>query len=659
MTITQVDIADFGSFKDFNWKKAIKDQGSNVLNFKRLNIIYGRNYSGKTTISRIFRSLQTGRIPINYNSPSFTIYGDKGEVNESGISAHGYEVRVYNRDFVTDNLSFLANQVDGEIKTFAIVGEINKDIENAIATIETQLGSVESKSGLKYELEEKRKENDSARNNHKSADDDLAEKLRNHAKFLKENKDYVPAVYTIRDIEADISKTKNPGFKLLSQEEINSKLALLKQEMLPDIPDNVTISLKLESLIATAEALLQRTITPTQPIQELLNDSILQLWVKDGMPHHRGKRDICAFCRQQLPQDVWQVLDSHFSKESTDLESEINSLISTINAEIKRIPTFLTISSDKFYHEERTTFEVSKKALDSNLEIYKQDLESLKSALETRKNSLFKRVNVPLTNHDPDVIEQHIEAINSLIEKNNSRTKTLDEDKTAARDSLRLLDVASFSSAISYDAVLKKVVELKTIANTANTTFIEVENKITKLEKEVTLLRGKQKDERKGAERVNALLNHFFGHDGIKLEAQDSADKTAIKFQIMRDGNSAFNLSEGECSLIAFCYFIAKLEEPESKGKDLIIYIDDPISSLDGNHIFFMFSLIESLIAKPIKNEDGSNHYRYCVFLPKSATHNNRKKATYNNIKEATHNSRKKATANIESDSGCLIRMTQ
>jgi wobble nucleotide-excising tRNase len=63
--------------------------------------------------------------------------------------------------------------------------------------------------------------------------------------------------------------------------------------------------------------------------------------------------------------------------------------------------------------------------------------------------------------------------------------------------------------------------------------------------------------------------------------------------------------------LIAFCYFIAKLEEADSKGKELVIYIDDPISSLDGNHIFFMFSLIESLIARPIKNEDGSNSYRY------------------------------------------------
>lgn len=127
----------------------------------------------------------------------------------------------------------------------------------------------------------------------------------------------------------------------------------------------------------------------------------------------------------------------------------------------------------------------------------------------------------------------------------------------------------------------------------------------------MTRLQGQQKDERKGAERVNDLLNHFFGHDGIKLEAKDNAEKTSVKFEVTRDGKSAYNLSEGECSLIAFCYFIAKLEEPDSKGKDLIIYIDDPISSLDGNHIFFMFSLIESLIAKPIKNEDGSNTYRY------------------------------------------------
>jgi hypothetical protein len=72
------------------------------------------------------------------------------------------------------------------------------------------------------------------------------------------------------------------------------------------------------------------------------------------------------------------------------------------------------------------------------------------------------------------------------------------------------------------------------------------------------------------------------------------------------------------------------------------------------------YALITNLISRlPLFPRVKTPRQSRCVFLPKSATHNNRKKATYNNIKEATHNSRKKATANIESDSGCLIRMTQ
>lgn len=461
MSITKVDIANFGSFKDFTWKKVIKDNGGNVLNFKRLNIIYGRNYSGKTTLSRIFRSLQTGCIPINYSAPSFTISGENGEVNQSGISVHGYDVRVYNRDFVNDNLSFLVNQEAGEIKTFAIVGEKNNEIEDAILAIEVQLGSIEKKSGLKHELEEQRKEKDRAKNNHKTADDALTDKLRTHANNnIKKNREYGAAVYNIDSIKKDIASTKKTSFKSLSDDEKPIKIALLKQEVLPDISGNISISLKFSSLAATAEGLLQRTITPTQAIQELLNDSVLQLWVKDGMPHHRDKRDTCAFCRQELPHDIWQVLDSHFSKESTELEADIDSSIASVDAEIRRIPTFLTLTSDKFYAEERIDFDGSKKSLDACLDVYKQDLEALKAALQKRKNSLFQTVALPSTNHDAKLIDQHVEAINELIKQSNSRSKTLDEDKAAARNALRLSDVASFTSTIGYDAELKHIAGL-------------------------------------------------------------------------------------------------------------------------------------------------------------------------------------------------------
>ncbi|CAH1906260.1 AAA_13 domain-containing protein [Candidatus Nitrotoga sp. HW29] len=464
----------------------------------------------------------------------------------------------------------------------------------------------------RYELETKRNEKDRTKDNHKNASDLLDSKLRTHANDnIKKNREYGSPVYNIDTIKRDIETTRKPDFKSLTTEEQAAKITLLKQEALPDIVGSVSINLKIESIKEVTENLLSRTIAPTQPIQELLNDSVLQLWVKDGIPLHKEKRDTCAFCRQELPHDIWQVLDSHFSKESSHLESSIDTCIASIAAEIRAIPGFVTLTGEKFYAEERAGFEASRKALDNALEIYKQDLDALKTALEVRKSSLFRIVAVPEFKHDAKEIVVHVETISSLITKSNSRSQTLEKDKAAARESLRLSDVASFIARIEYDAEIRRIAGLKIAAETANTTFNGAEKEIGTQESEVTALRGKQKDERKGADRVNVLLNHFFGHDGIKLEALDTPDKTAVKFQIMRDGKSAYNLSEGECSLIAFCYFIAKLEEPDSQGKDIIIYIDDPISSLDGNHIFFLFSLIESLIAKPIKNPDGSNRYRY------------------------------------------------
>lgn len=609
---TQVDIGNFGSFRGLDWRRSIRDTGNNVQNFKRLNILYGRNYSGKTTLSRIFRALETGRLPLNYVASTFTLRGENGEVTQTGLVGHGYDIRVYNRDFVSENLSFLVNQTNGEIKTFAIVGEKNKEIEDAIATIQAKLGSIEAKAGLLYDQEVKKKDRDRTKDNHKNAASTLEDKLRSHAnEKIKVNRTYGTAVYNIDSIKKDIANVKKPTYAPISTEEQAAKVGLINQTALNDITTKVAINLKIDSIKKVAEELLSRSIKPTQAIQELLNEAALQAWVKQGIPLHKDKRQTCAFCRQNLPHDVWQVLDSHFSQESTDLESAINTCLTSISTEIETIPRFLTLTPSQFYTDEKASFEATKKTLDECLEVYKQDLEAIKAALESRKATLFQSVPMPSINHDSAAIQKCVDDIAALVIKNNGRTNSLEKDKEKARESLRLNDVATFISGIGYDAELTRIAGLKTTAEEAKKVFDDAEAEVNRQQAEVTRLLGQQKDERKGAERVNTLLNNFFGHDGIKLEAKDNAEKTAVKFEVTRDGLSAHNLSEGECSLIAFSYFIAKLEEPESQGKELIIYIDDPISSLDGNHIFFMFSLIESLIAKAIRNTDGTNSYRY------------------------------------------------
>ena len=89
-----------------------------------------------------------------------------------------------------------------------------------------------------------------------------------------------------------------------------------------------------------------------------------------------------------------------------------------------------------------------------------------------------------------------------------------------------------------------------------------------------------------------------------------------MRFEVIRDDKKAYHLSEGECSLLAFCYFMAKLEDIDTKGSKPIIWIDDPISSLDSNHIFFIYSLINEKIV--------NNHIFGQLFIsPPNLVHQN------------------------------------
>ncbi|MNV26486.1 hypothetical protein D3C71_1176090 [compost metagenome] len=67
-------------------------------------------------------------------------------------------------------------------------------------------------------------------------------------------------------------------------------------------------------------------------------------------------------------------------------------------------------------------------------------------------------------------------------------------------------------------------------------------------------------------------------------------------YEIIRgaEGKHAKNLSEGEKTAIAFVYFITKLAEADQKITNMIIAIDDPISSFDSNHLFHAYAFLRN-----------------------------------------------------------------
>src|SRR5699024_6849508 len=108
---------------------------------------------------------------------------------------------------------------------------------------------------------------------------------------------------------------------------------------------------------------------------------------------------------------------------------------------------------------------------------------------------------------------------------------------------------------------------------------------VDSLIKKIELKKEELKDESNGAEKVNEYLNNHFGHGFLALKAIEEEDSQTggkkFRFVIHRDNKKAFHLSEGEKSLISFCYFVAKLQDINTKDKKPILWIDDPISSLD------------------------------------------------------------------------------
>src|SRR5690554_7342213 len=88
----------------------------------------------------------------------------------------------------------------------------------------------------------------------------------------------------------------------------------------------------------------------------------------------------------------------------------------------------------------------------------------------------------------------------------------------------------------------------------------------------------------KGQEELNTTLKVLLHRNDIKIEIRND------KFTLERSGFPANNLSEGEKSAIAFAYFLTELKalrnDNPPKLPNTIIFIDDPISSLDSNHIF-------------------------------------------------------------------------
>ena len=629
---TKIDIKKFGLYRDFTW--------GNLPGLGRVNIIYGRNYSGKTTLSRVFDSMSLNQLHKDYLDADFTLHTEDPAVhtvNQTNMDQCPYAVRVYNSDYVKRNLSWLNNEEDGEIIPFTLLGSDNVEAQKAIEEIDEKLGNIEEKKGLLYADHVKSKEYYDKKGKYDDAWNALETALKNKANgdikkknlYVKQGTNYI--VNNIkRDIEEFISAVNvtedeegKPLEKPYIKYEVDDAVVLTDEEkekltktvnetekptisFLPDKEPHLT------DFVEKVKKLAPKTIALSKALQELVDNDLLQAWVDKGREVQKDRKT-CAFCGNPIAPERWDALNAHFSKESEDLKTALTTLKTALESASESLDKFLEsrgFRKENIYVLYLGEFDAVIKLWNTFVENYKNAIGQLIAPVVERLSNIFKPVNVDELKVELKGYKEFEEAFNALVEKNNAYGLKLEGAKDDARKKLRLDYVYQFCLDINYaetiDRLTKEEEELGVQYNAMTTRAEEIaELKKQRQQKELD-----KKDEGKAAQKVTELLFNHFGNGSLSLEPETIEDevdeetgemKPRTRFVVKRGTDYAKNLSEGEKSLISFCYFIAHMAD-ELNGPDadkLVIYIDDPISSLDSSHIFFMYSLIETTFIKP------------------------------------------------------------
>lgn len=600
-------IKEMAVFKDFSWKNCLKMPNGSIYNFEKINIIYGRNYSGKTTLSRIIRAFETGELSDKYTNPKFTLLlSENKTLNETNFQKLPIICRVFNEDFVRDNLRFV-NSDNDNIIPFAVVGGNNAKLEEEIENLKAILGSNEEgkESGLYLKHKNALVIESDAKKQYEAAKEDLETKKRKEATDrnygIKYHSDrFGNQNYNITNLEEDIKIVTGATFSNISNEECKD-LETILQESIKNAPKEIlTLEPKHEELQKRTNEICQRKIGDSEKIKELLNDMALNEWVHQGLAFNK-EREVCAFCGQPLTDSRWKILFKHFDKDSEKIQTDITNLENEIKSENEIFKNAFVVDKNEFYFQFINDVEKLLTQYTIAYQNYSKQLQFLLQLLEKKKNCITQSFEIDNIDFDKTIITSIFSQYKLLREQSINYASQIDLKKKEAQKKLRLFEVASFVSKTNYEQLIKKICQLKTEKEAAEAELQLIQDDIQCQKQMIESRKKLQKNEEKGVILVNKYLKNYFGNQNLMLSPvveEIEPGKKQVHFEVNRNGSKAYNLSEGERSLIAFCYFVAKLDDSDTYDKKPIIWIDDPISSLDGNHIYFVYSLLQNEILK-------------------------------------------------------------
>jgi wobble nucleotide-excising tRNase len=568
--------------------------------FKKFNLIYADNGTGKSTFSTILKSLWK-------NDPQRLIEKRTiGCADESNISiqvggkTHIFQngkwnkipeiaIEIFDEEFVAKNV-FSPNGVELENR---------RELFNYIVLGEENVAKVA----------EVKKLNDLINGDLKTKIDDAETKLKKAA-----------IIQDIKILDSASELDDNTLKTMRSSVEENNKIIthaerITKEKKLENITDFENISF--------AEVISADLSSLSLAADYKTHVQIHNEWIKDGMEILKSEaKESCPFCFQAVKNNsAIATYKTLFSEEYETLRKKVGDQILSTDrtyseAAVKNVIDLINRNSERcaFWHKLDKKIPESL-ALDISLEevvgIFKN---TLKNLLERKKDNLLEAISSNENEREglsnENKFREAIAKYNLLIAEFNTFIQVV---KDASRDieELKLKNANNHINVVCNDVGYRdeKTSKIYKTLKEYRKQKKDAETQIKLLREEIDQASLKVLEDYE--QSINRELENFgveFSIKGIKRRS-DSSRTESVHFNIYLKGES-FNpngssdnpyklsntLSTGDKSTLAFAFFIAKYREKDISNQ--ILVFDDPITSLD----FFRKTQTKNTIMRFSKN---------------------------------------------------------
>ncbi len=604
-----INIKKIKSFKAFCGLDMIE-----MDEFKHYNIIFGNNGCGKTSLTRAFELL----IPKNKHiekyrtisaaeSPSieFECEDRSYKIEPNGdIRVPPFKVEIYNSDFLHNNMPLnsefgLKKLDDGTIiLEGSVLGEETKEInqlkdfrekvEKRQKKIkdendtENTLSAKQESEIKKYDKEIERIRQKMTSNTIKITPDEIG--INNFYKVSKDKFKYQEDVLT--DLEKDFNKLN----------EAMKKFDGLKEMELPK--DYQTIKDKLEFLFSFD--IDKEAGEVSKKIKEYIS-KVGREFIEKGIELQKEMPDnACPFCTQKIPHEIIQEYTSYFNKSveqfnqcSLEMSGTLKNILDQWN--IKEI--LQAFEQFKPFMED---FSQNKESLENALERIKVLLEKLQKEVDKKEGAKnekkFQKIDKELLEIQEN-IQQHVDETRNILNEKKKQKEKLEKLKTELKEArIKKVKYDSYDWQKSKREAERKLSVLNRRHERLNRLLEKIDNKLKELNDQ------KRPDIK--------IINNYLKALNLPKYSLDKDYRIVLNSDALENSEAEMILSGGEKTTLAFAYFLARLKLFYKKEdlKDLVVVIDDPISSLDEQRIYNASDIVakinQELAGEALKDED-------------------------------------------------------